>query len=484
MPNVYGVDATELAARVRAGEITPRELVEAAIAGIEETDPPLNFMVHSRFEEAITEADGALPDGPFRGVPTVLKDLGQGLMAGQPTYAGSAVIRALGVIADHDSNIVRRLLNGGFVVLGRTSVPEFGPTVTTEPVAFGPTRNPWDPSRSPGGSSGGAAVAVASGCVPLAHGGDAGGSIRIPAAMTGLVGLKPSRGRMSMGPDQGEEPAGFAVEGAITRTVRDAAAIVDLLAGWQPGDPYTAPTPTRPFAAEVGVSPGRLRIGVAANLEDFTTDPECSLAATQAGVLLSEFGHVVDTAAPAAMQTQRAELMPHFFRTLSAQFAATIMELEAMIGQPLDVDRFEPLTRDHITQGRRMTAADAVHSRLVLNRYARAMAQWWADGWDLLLTPMTPTPPFPLGYLTFDSVDRERSHDRIYTATQYSVPFNITGQPAISLPLHWTTDGLPIGVQLVAAYGREDLLIRVAAQIEQAAPWTHRRPPTFARRPR
>lgn len=482
MPHeIHEADATELAAKVRDGEVSPRELVEAAISRIEETDPTLNFMVHRRFEEALTEAGGALPDGPFRGVPTVLKDLGQSLMAGQPNYAGSAVIRDLGVIADHDGNVTRRLLDAGFIILGRTNVPEFGPTVTTEPVAFGPTLNPWDTSRSPGGSSGGAAVAVASGSVPLAHGGDAGGSIRIPASMTGLVGLKASRGRMSMGPDQGEEPAGFAVEGAITRTVRDTAAIIDVLAGCEPGDPYTAPTPARPFTDEVGVPPGRLRIGVAASLKDFETDPECSLAATQAGALLSELGHDVDAAAPAAMQTQRSELMPHFFGTLSALFAANIMGLEAAIGRPLDIDRFEPLTRDHIEQGRRMTAAETVHSRLVLNRFTRTMAEWWSkDGWDLLLTPMMPVPPFPLGYLDFDPDDRERSHDRIYTATQYSVPFNVTGQPAISLPLHWSADGLPIGVQLVAAYGREDLLIRVAAQLEQAAPWTHRRPPTSA----
>jgi amidase len=482
MPNdIYEADATELAARVRAGEVSPRELVEAAIAGIEETDPTLNFMVHRRFEEARAEADGELPDGPFRGVPTVLKDLGQCLMTGQPNYAGSAVIRDLRVIADHDSNVVRRLLDAGFVVLGRTSVPEFGPTVTTEPVAFGPTLNPWDVSRSAGGSSGGAAVAVASGSVPLAHGGDAGGSIRIPASVTGLVGLKASRGRVSMGPDQGEEPVGFAVEGAITRSVRDAAGVIDVLAGCQPGDPYTAPTPTRPFADEVGVAPGRLRIGVVASLEDFETDPECSLAATQAGALLSELGHDVDAAAPPAMQTQRSELMPHFFGTLSALFAANIMELEATIGRPLDLERFEPLTRDHVERGSRMSAADEVHSRLVLNRFTRTMAKWWAnDGWDLLVTPMLAMPPFPLGSLDFDSDDPDGSHDRIYAATQYSLAFNVTGQPAISLPLHWSADGLPIGVQLVAAYGREDLLIRVAAQLEQAVPWIDRRPPAVA----
>ncbi|MEV3927761.1 amidase [Actinomadura coerulea] len=482
MPNdIYGADATELATLVRTGEVSPRELVEAAIAGIEETDPALNFMVHRRFEEALADADGPLPDGPLRGVPTVLKDLGQNLMTGQPSYAGSAVIRDLGVIADHDSNVTRKLLDAGLVVLGRTNVPEFGPTVTTEPVAFGPTLNPWDTSRSPGGSSGGSAAAVASGSVPLGHGGDAGGSIRIPASMTGLVGLKSSRGRMSMGPDQGEEPAGFAVEGAITRTVRDAATIVDVLAGCEPGDPYTAPTPVRPFAAEVGVTPGRLRIGVTTGLGDFETDPACALAATQVGVLLAELGHDVDASTPAPMQTQRSELMPYFFGTLSALFAATMMELEGNLGQPLDLNRFEPLTRDHIETGRRMSAADAVRSRLVLNRFTRAMATWWSDdGWDLLVTPMMPVPPFLLGSLDFDPADRERSHDRIYAATQYSVPFNVTGQPAISLPLHWTPDGLPVGVQLVAAYGREDLLVRVASQLEEAAPWAHRRPPVFA----
>ncbi|MFD0533331.1 amidase family protein [Actinomadura luteofluorescens] len=248
--------------------------------------------------------------------------------------------------------------------------------------------------------------------------------------MTGLVGLKSSRGRMSMGPDQGEEPAGFAVEGAVTRTVRDAATIVDVLAGCEPGDPYTAPTPVRPFAAEVGVTPGRLRIGVTTGLGDFETDPACALAATQAGALLAELGHDVDASTPAPMQTQRSELMPHFFGTLSAQFAATMMELEGNLGQPLDLDRFEPLTRDHIETGRRMSAADAVRSRLVLNRFTRAMATWWSDdGWDLLVTPMMPVPPFLLGSLDFDPADRERSHDRIYAATQYSVPFNVTGQP-------------------------------------------------------
>ncbi len=474
-------DATALAALVRDGEVTPTELAEAAISRIEANDPTLNFMVHERFEEALSDADGKLPDGPFRGVPTVLKDVGQSMMVGQPNYAGSAVIRDLGIVADYDSNVVRRLLDAGLLVLGRTNVPEFGPTVTTEPVAFGPTLNPWDLSRSPGGSSGGAAVAVASGSVPIAHGGDAGGSIRIPAAATGLVGLKPSRGRQSMGPDEGEEPAGFATEFGITRSVRDTAALLDVVSGWEPGDPYTAPTPARPFVEEVGVDPGRLRVGVASSLGDFDTDPECSRAAEEAGALLARMGHDVDSGSPAVLHTQRSELMPHFFSTLSALLAARMGTLEEAMGAPLDLERFEPLTQDHIEQGRQIGAADSMQSRLVLNKFTRTIAKWWAeDGWDLLVTPTMPVPPFQLGALDFDLADREASHDRIYVATQYTVPFNVSGQPAISLPLHWSEAGLPIGVQLVAAYGREDLLLQVASQLEQAVPWNRRRPPALA----
>lgn len=476
--DVYAThDATALAELVRRREVSPRELVDAAIERIEQVDGELNAVVGRRFEEARGEAEGELPDGPLRGVPVLLKDLGAEL-AGQTNYGGSAALRDLALRTDHDSHVGRSFVDAGLVVLGRTNTPEGGLTFTTEPTAFGPTRNPWDPTRSPAGSSGGSAAAVAAGYVPVAHANDGGGSIRVPAAACGIVGLKPTRARVSYAPDGWEGFAGLATEGCVSRSVRDTALLLDRLAGYQPGDVLMARPPERPYAQEVGADPGRLRIGVKTELAGFATDPECAAGAQAAARLLAELGHDVDEQGPAALD-RYAELSGAFLDILSASTAAQVGLLKmALGGEELPEGSIEPLTRWHAERGEQIGAPEHVRTRALLHLWTRELTAWWErDGWDLLVTPTMAVEPFQLGAIAFDPADVEDSHRRMLAVAPWTPSFNISGQPAISLPLHWSASGLPIGVQLVAAPGREDLLIRVAAQLEQARPWADKRPP-------
>src|SRR5437763_1984247 len=296
------MDATAQADLVRAGDASPAELVDAAVARIEALNPQLNAVIYERFEKARAEAAGELPDGPFRGVPMLLKDP-HAFQEGEPIHEGTAFLKALDYRAPHDSEVVRRYRAAGFVFVGRTNTPEFGILPTTEPAAYGPTRNPWDPERSPGGSSGGAAAAVASGMVFAAHASDGGGSIRIPAAHCGLVGLKPSRARVSSAPDFGDVMGGLTTELAVTRSVRDAAAMLDAIHGPAPGDPYAVPAPARPFLEEVGAAPGRLRIGLLTTPPggQLEAHPECVAAARDAAALLEGLGHDVEESAPAGL---------------------------------------------------------------------------------------------------------------------------------------------------------------------------------------
>ena len=480
------LDATAQAELVRSGAVSALELVDAAIARIESLDPQLNVMVTERFERARAEAAGDLPDGPFRGVPMLFKDLGC-LMADDPTWYGTSFAKEAGWRAPSDSHLSRLFRAAGFVPLGRTNVPEFGTTVTTEPTANGPCRNPWETEHSTGGSSGGSAAAVAAGLVPLAHATDGGGSIRVPASECGLVGLKPSRGRVTKGPQTGESWAGATVDGVLTRTVRDTAAALDAIRTPMPGDPYTAPPPSRPYADEVGRDPGRLRIGLLArsprpDLLDF--DADCTEAVTETGRLLTELGHDVDETHPAALVDP--ELGAHFVNTIAADMAwALDREWPDRLGRHIRDDELEPRNAVYRRMGRTLSASDYLATRDWLNGYTRRVSAWWAApdeggaGYDLLVTPTMTKPPPLLGWLDADG-DLAESGRRITALIPFTSPFNVTGQPAVSLPLHVTSAGLPVGVQLVAAYGREDLLIRIAAQLEQAAPWADRRPPVSA----
>jgi amidase len=470
------LDANAQAELVRRGEASPFELVDSAIQRIEKLNPKLNAVIHERFEKARAEA--VSPDlraGPFRGVPYLLKDL-LAQSAGDPFHEGLRGISNLGYVAKIDSEIVVRFRAAGFICLGRTNTPELGLIPTTEPELHGPTRNPWDETRSPGGSSGGAAAAVAAGMVAVAHGNDAGGSIRIPASACGIVGLKPTRGRISLAPEFGELGGGTVHQLGLTRSLRDTAALLDVLGEPAPGDPYFAPPPLRPYLQELGADPGRLRTGFMTAGPGGFVKPhaDCIEAVREACDLLAALGHEVSESYPTALDG--GGFAHHFgvgFQAFTAQaFDWWQRETGRALGEP-DV---EPLTWFMYQAGHGLGAADYLRSVEWMHGYSRRVAAWWLDH-DLLVTPVLPEPPQVLGGYGGDAV--AAAVHAVKTVT-FTAPFNVTGQPAISLPLHWNADGLPIGVQLVAAYGREDVLLRVASQLEEARPWLERRPPIAA----
>jgi amidase len=465
------LDATAQADLVRRGEVSPAELVEAAIERIEAVNPQLDAVIRTRYDQAREEAATGPAGGPFRGVPILLKDLGC-------TVAGEVTAFGLGPLSEFrwpvTSYLAETFSKSGFIVLGRTNVPELGSTVTTESLSFPPARNPWDTSRSAGGSSGGSAAAVASGMVAVAHGNDGGGSIRIPSSECGLVGLKPTRARVSQGPAVGEGWAGGTIDGVLARSVRDAAAVLDAISVWQPGEPYYPPPLRRPLSEEVRVSPGRLRIGVLdrPGSDVYLDDPECRAAVAEAARLLESLGHHVAESSPEAMFEE--PFVRHFAAIVAADTEATMQAFEMLIGRAIGEDEIEPRNAAYRRAGLDLGAVAYLRSRAWIGMWARRMAAWWTDH-DLLLTPTLGAPPPELGWFTAEGLRGEGR--RAMSFIPYTSQFNMTGQPAVSLPLHWTPDGLPVGVQLVAGYGREDLLVRVASQVEQAAPWRDRRPP-------
>lgn len=476
------LDATAQAELVRRGEVSPLELVEAAIGRIQAVDPYLNAVVHDRFERARIEAAGDLPAGPFLGVPYLQKDLDLHVY-GEPYQAGTRFLRDRAHTATSDSTLARRFRDAGLVLVGRTNTPELGLVPTTEPEAHGPTANPWAPTRSPGGSSGGSAAAVAAGLVPLAHASDGGGSIRIPASACGLVGLKPSRGRITAGPSVGEAWAGLGTEGALTRSVRDAALVLDVMAGPGVGDPYAAPPPARAFAAEPGSDTGTLRVGLRWEppVGGRPTHPDCVAAVHTAAALLEDLGHVVVEETPAALDDE--EMAERFIDCLAVWVAREVDRLAEMAGAPVTADDVEDTTWLLAELGRGVSAPRYVAALDRLHRYTRDMAGWWASGFDVLVTPTVGEPPPELGSLAPTTEDPLRSLNRSAELVAFTAPFNTTGQPAVSLPLAWNGNGLPIGVQFVAAHGREDLLLRLAAHLELVSPWEQRRPPLRAPSP-
>jgi amidase len=376
MAETTWLDTTAQAELVRHGDVSPRELVEAAIARIEAVNPQLDAVIWTRFDAARREADCGLPDGPFRGVPILYKDLGC-LVAGEPMANGLGPLRGLAwPVTSYPAEQFRA---AGFTSLGRTNVPELGTTVTTEARAFPPARNPWDPSRSAGGSSGGSAAAVAAGLVPVAHGTDGGGSIRIPASECGLVGLKPTRGRVSQGPLIGEAWVGSVTGGALTRTVRDAAGLLDVISKPMPGEPYYAPALPRPLVQEVGADPGRLRIGILDQPASggFRDDPHCRAAVASAARMLESLGHHVSQSAPAAMFD--AGFMAHFNTIVAADAEATDRAFEMQLGRPIGEQEIEPRNADYRSSGRALSAVAYLQSRAWLGMWARRMADWWND---------------------------------------------------------------------------------------------------------
>jgi amidase len=469
------LDATGQAALVRSGAVSPAELVDAAIARIERLNPALNAVICELFDRARSTAAGPLADGPFKGVPLLLKDLGAEL-AGTPFCEGTAF--AGDYHSTVDQELTTRFLAAGFVVCGKTNTPEFGILPTTEPARFGPSCNPWNTAHSTGGSSGGSAAAVASGMVPVAHANDGGGSIRIPASCCGLVGLKPTRARVSTAPQYGDLMGGLVAEHVVTRSIRDSAAILDAIAGPVPGDPYWAP-PRRgaSFAAAARTEPGGLRIAVLTSSPTGSdVHPDCVRATEQAAALCEALGHHIE---PATLQVDGDAFTEHFINVWAAGNAWTLLDWEHRVGRPAAEDDVEPLTWSLVQIGRSLDSGHYLRSMQELQKITRQIAVYF-EGIDVLLTPTLGEPPAPLG--TFDSPPGEPLTGLFRAAAYvpFTPPFNVTGQPGISLPLHWNEGGLPIGVQFVGRFGDEETLLSLAGQLEAAAPWSDRRPPVRA----
>jgi amidase len=461
--------AAELARLIRDGDLTSRELVEASLARIESLDREVNAFCHLDPDGALAAADRVAPGDPrpFAGVPIAIKDTAE--VAGWPYTLGSEIFGDF--VPGYDTYAVRRLREAGFVPVGKTSLPEFGILPVTEPRRFGPTRNPWDTERTPGGSSGGSAAAVAAGMVPLAHGSDGGGSIRIPAACCGLVGLKPARGRISRGPAQGDD---FLVQdGVLTRTVTETADLLDVLAGYEPGDSTWAPPPGEPFAAAARREPGRLRIGFTTEpAAETEIDPQCERAVGDAADLLASLGHEVEeVAAPWAGQ----DLLRVFAVVFGTPVALGVWFGAQVTGREPSEELVEPLTWTVWNGVQRRTPLDYLLARTQLSGAARGIVGLW-DHHDAILTPALAERPVRIGEIDPCSDDPWEDFRRSARFTPYTAIFNVTGQPAISVPLFQGDDGLPLAVQLAARPADEGTLLSLGAQLEGARPWAARRP--------
>ena len=471
------LDSVGLAEAIRSGEISASEAVQASIDRLESLDNKLIAVVTTRFERALEDAKGDIPDGPFKGVPFLLKDLWT-CSAGEPMHLGNKVLKEANYISPIESDLARRYREAGFIVIGRTNTPEFGLVGTTEPESYGPCRNPWNADYGTGGSSGGAAAAVASGMVPSANASDGGGSIRIPAAMCGLVGLKPSRGRVPMGPLQ--EEWGLSIQHVVSHSLRDTAAILDATALPTLGDGVVAPTHGQPYMNQVVANPGKLRIGLwnESPRSELELHDDCRRLTNEAAALLENLGHYVDEAHPPALDDPA--IGGRFSAIWMAGANLTLKNVSELIGRELTIEDVEIGSWLMAEYGAKTSGLDVLRAQAAMGAMRRATLQWWEEGWDLLLTPTTLQPPPLIGELTSTEDEPMRNSMRSLPYAAYTSPFNATGQPAISLPTGFTSDGLPIGIQLVAAYGREDLLFRIGAQIENEIQWSTKRAPIHA----
>ncbi len=462
------LDATELAGRIALGELTASEVLEEAIARAERVNPKLNALVYPWFDHARDRVREGLPAGPLHGVPFLLKDLYEDY-AGQPHSNGC---RALdGTIADHDAELVRRYKAAGLSIFGRTTSPEFGLSTTTESALHGVTRNPWHPDVTAGGSSGGAAALVAAGVIPMANASDGGGSIRIPASCCGLFGLKPTRARNPIGPDVGEGWSGLAVAHAVSRTVRDSALLLDCTAGPDLGAPYWAQGPERPFVEEVGGDVAGMKVAVIREpWFDAETDSDCLAAVDAAVAHCRDLGLAVEDAAlPIPRWMLEADL-----QIIYSNARQTVELLDSFLERPMTEDDVEP-NNLRMARNDRGTGADYVTALNGIHALGRLVARFFVD-FDLLLTPTMPMAPMPLGLLSPSREDGEAQWRDVIRTIAFTAPFNASGNPAASVPLHGNRDGVPIGVQFVAPYGDEAALLRIGSALERIAPWAHRRP--------
>ena len=497
----YGAqDALGLADLVRRREASPGELLEETVARIARVNPQLNAVVTTLYDEARQAIAAGLPDGPFRGVPFLLKDLDADY-EGTPMSSGSRFLA--GRRSAHDATLVARYRRAGLVIAGKTNTPELGITPYTEPELFGPTRNPWDASRTPGGSSGGAAAAVAAGMVPAAHGNDGGGSIRIPASCCGLFGLKPTRGRTPVGPDVSQIWSGMAIGHVITRSVRDSAALLDATAGPEPGAAYGLAAPTRPFLDEVGAPAGRLRIALTrrTHLVGMAPHPDCAAAAEDAAQLARSLGHEVEEQ---DLDLDPAQLARDFFLIVCVETAASLARLTRLTGRRPRRQEVQTSTRMTAAIGRERSALQLAEAQERLDAVTRRVARFF-EKFEVLLSPTLGRPPPAIGELHPRGLEAfahevllglhlgfllrlpgaiEAAVRRVFTFIPYTPLANVTGAPAMSVPLHWNAAGLPIGAMFTARFGDEATLFRLAAQLETARPWRDRRPPIHADNPK
>ena len=465
----YGeLDGIGLANLVRQKAVKPEELLETAVKRLEAVNPKLNAVVSTMYDEAKASIKQGLPDGPFTGVPFLLKDL-DATYAGVRNTSGSRLFAEF--VPDYDNELVKRYKKAGLVTFGRTNTPEFGLNVSTEPALFGPARNPWSLERSTGGSSGGSAAAVAARIVPMAHGNDGGGSIRIPASCCGVFGMKPSRGRIPTGPDFGEIWEGFATDHVISLSVRDSAAMLDATSAPEVGAPYAIPAPKRNFTEEARTNPGRLRIAWTAKGAAAQIHADCKAAVEDAARLCESLGHAVEEAAP---KVDYEPLLQTFELIIDGHTAAMLDQFAPLVGKKVTADMVEPWTWARAERGWKASAAEFAGTKVVINSATRALGNFFQQ-FDVLLTPTLGTPPPLLGIH-----DTRIPFEKLWPVHFDFIPFtwihNVAGTPAMSVPLYWNREGLPIGVQFASRYANEGLLFRLAAQLAKARPWRKRVP--------
>lgn len=484
--DLIGYDAIALGKLIRDGKVKPTELLELTIQRIEHLNPKLNAVIHKIYDQARAIARdcdsrshrSASPETIFYGAPFLLKDL-VAEYKGTPFHEGSRAVE--GYVSKLDTELVKRQKAVGLIIVGKTNTPEFGLLPTTEPELYGPTVNPWDPTLTPGGSSGGSAAAVAAGIVPMAHGNDGGGSIRIPASCCGIFGLKPTRGRNSLGPLFGDIGSGIVCEHAVTRTVRDSAALLDATSRPDPGDPYYAPSPQRPFLEEVGREVGSLKIGFLTSVPEgwgveTQLHPDCEEAAKDAAQLCESLGHIVEEIATKELG------YPNLFKVYGSLFSCLtghfIAYWEKELDKELRQDQFEPLTWTSYQAGLKRTGAYYLGVVEELQRFSRKIARFYNESdYDVILSPTMTIPPTKLGAFQPTSDDPMGGFRASSAFCAFTEIQNITGQPAMSVPLFWNEGNVPIGVQFAGRFGDETTLFRLAAQLEQARPWIDRKPP-------